>query len=220
MREAAAFANERCWGTLSCSVFAHPTTQARGRQQGSAHQLRQAAEQGQGWFGLGKEGHGLGRRCAGRSTCIALEPIAQSPCPAFFAVQRNHREAFDRLIEELQYGAIGVNGAAPRLRSGWQGAAGECLLEVPAIPGSQPALLARVAGPRRLPLLHLPLAAVPSLICFATTKLGWGAFPGSTPQVVALLRMVPAGTLLLASWSEVCFVACHDCPAGPPGWAA
>lgn len=29
MREAAAFANERCWGTLSCSVFVHPATQAR-----------------------------------------------------------------------------------------------------------------------------------------------------------------------------------------------
>ncbi|KAL4444976.1 hypothetical protein ABPG77_004026 [Micractinium sp. CCAP 211/92] len=87
MREAAAFANDRCWGTLSCSVFVHPAT------------------------------------------------------------QRQHREAFDRLIEELRYGAIAVN--------------------------------------------------VPSLISFATTKLGWGAFPGSTPQDIGSGNCFVHNTLLL-----------------------
>ncbi|KAL4447993.1 hypothetical protein ABPG75_005212 [Micractinium tetrahymenae] len=87
MRETAAFANERCWGTLSCSVFVHPAT------------------------------------------------------------QRQHQEAFNRLIEDLRYGAISVN--------------------------------------------------VPSLICFATTKLGWGAFPGSTPQDIGSGNCFVHNTLLL-----------------------
>lgn len=72
MAAALDFANNRCWGTLSCSVFVHPTT------------------------------------------------------------QRQYQAAFEELIAGLQYGAIAVN--------------------------------------------------VPSLLSFVTTKLPWGAFPGSTPQ--------------------------------------
>ncbi|PSC73701.1 NAD-dependent aldehyde dehydrogenase [Micractinium conductrix] len=86
MPAATAFANDRCWGTLSCSVFVHPAT------------------------------------------------------------QRAQRALFDDMVAALRYGTIAVN--------------------------------------------------VPSLIGFATTSLGWGAFPGGTPQDIGSGNCFVHNTLL------------------------
>lgn len=141
MREAAAFANDRCWGTLSCSVFVHPATQARaargGRGGGGAAALGIRLRQGtRGHLQdvrcspprrhvpeqlqcRADEGRWLGVRWrqawpAAGGPCMVPAASAYSPCPGPHPtppLQRQHREAFDRLIEELRYGAIAVNGA-------------------------------------------------------------------------------------------------------------
>lgn len=65
------------------------------------------------------EGRWLGVRWrqawpAAGGPCMVPAASAYSPCPGPHPtppLQRQHREAFDRLIEELRYGAIAVNGA-------------------------------------------------------------------------------------------------------------
>jgi hypothetical protein len=120
MAAALDFANNRCWGTLSCSVFAHPTTQVRG----AAHAETLALD--------------LPLKLRLHPTRLSLPPPLLSTAsnlsrPALPAVQRKQQAAFDELVAGLRYGAIAVN--------------------------------------------------VPSLLSFVMTKLGWGAFPGSTRQV-------------------------------------
>ena len=127
MATALDFANNRCWGTLSCSIFVHPTTQVHAAVQ--RQRLRRV--------GLWLSVH----------TTKYVQTLPRSPrplpcpalsCPALPCLQRKHQAAFDELVAGLRYGAIAVN--------------------------------------------------VPSLLSFATTKLGWGAFPGSTPQVGTACR--------------------------------
>lgn len=83
MQEAVRFANQRCWGTLSCSVFVHPTTQV----------ARGAAAAGH------PRGAAVARSAQGCSTAL----------PAPGPMQRAHPQAFDEMVAGLRYGAITVN---------------------------------------------------------------------------------------------------------------
>lgn len=86
MAEATRFANERCWGTLSCSVFVHPTTQV-----GHAQLLRAAPA-------------ALMRPGAGALSI-----------PACTLPQRANSRAFDDMVAGLRYGAIAVNVSRSRM---------------------------------------------------------------------------------------------------------